>query len=266
MDELIQLPHGGTILSHAPFASLPFIVHGQTTRKGGFSLGEYGEFNQGLHTGDDVSSVMQNRKMLADGIGIGLERMVYGQQVHGTHVACIDENFLAAFQEGVTPLSPSTDAFITQLPGVALNILTADCIPVFIVDTKQKAIGLAHAGWRGTYDGIAGKTLQAMMAQYGTSPADCLAWIGTGICEKCYEVSQELSHHFHSRFYHLGFVSRHSHLNLAELNRLQLVEQGIPDEAVSRSTFCSNHDAGLFYSYRRSASLSGRMASFLMLK
>ncbi len=266
MDELIQFPRGGTILTQSRFSELSFISHGVTTRKGGCSLGEYGQFNQGLNTGDDTSLVHANRNILAEGLGISLHKMVYAQQVHGTHVACIDQDFLTAVSEGQPLVSAQTDALITRMPGIALNILTADCIPVFIVDTRCKSIGLAHAGWRGTYEGIAGKTLHAMKECFGTVPRDCLAWIGTGICESCYEVSEELSMDFTTRFKSLGFCSRDHHLDLMNLNSLQLQDAGMTPEAIEISGYCSCHHPELFYSYRRSAGMSGRMASFLLLK
>jgi YfiH family protein len=150
------------------------------------------------------------------------------------------------------------DALVTSQHGLAVSIRTADCYPILLADSRNRAVGAIHAGWRGTAAQIVIKTLEKMRSEFGTLPNDISAAIGPGIGVCCYEVGEEVSRRF-------GFAAR-THLDLVSENRKQLESAGVPTqkiEALGGCTFCS---AERFFSYRREKEEAGRMTSFIMLR
>src|ERR1700733_11157450 len=131
----------------------PFVSHGFFTREGGFSGGVFSSLNCGIGSSDDVESVRRNRTKVAAGLGVTEDHLVSGYQVHGTDVAVVRE-----------PLAerPKVDGLVTDRPGFALGVLTADCGPILFVDGKVGVIGACHAGWKGALHGIASCTVEAM--------------------------------------------------------------------------------------------------------
>jgi polyphenol oxidase len=156
---------------------------------------------------------------------------------------------------GQAGLCGDGDALITNQPGVAVSIRTADCYPILLADARNGAIAAVHAGWRGTAAKILMETLQRMKKEYGTEPADVSAAIGPGIRVCCFEVGEEVACQF-------GYTER-THLDLAWENRKQLEEAGVEKiEALGICTFC---DAERFFSYRRERESAGRLTSFIRL-
>jgi hypothetical protein len=149
------------------------------------------------------------------------------------------------------------DALVTNRPGVAISIRTADCYPILLADIRTSAVAAIHAGWRGTAGRIVDRTLGKMAAEFGTDPGDVIAAIGPGIGVCCYEVGEEVARQF-------GY-DRRAHLDLAFENRKQLEDAGVlPDniEALGVCTFC---DAERFFSYRREKEKAGRMTSYIRI-
>ena len=150
------------------------------------------------------------------------------------------------------------DALLTRVPGVAVSIRTADCLPILLADPKAGAVAAVHAGWRGTAAGIVGSTIRRMVAEMGASPENILAAIGPGIGKCCYEVGVEVA-------LRLG-ESEAGKVDLASINLRQLVAAGLSEshiEVVSPCTFC---EADQFYSYRREGDRAGRMISFIQMQ
>ena len=151
------------------------------------------------------------------------------------------------------------DGLITNVPGLAISIRTADCYPILLVDERNRTVAAVHAGWRGTSARIVQKTLARMQKMYGTEPGDIRAAIGPGIGSCCYEVGPEVARQF-------GYVvGEQTHLNLVSENRKQLEDAGVPAgkiEALGVCTFCN---AERFFSYRREREGAGRMTSFIRL-
>ncbi|MEL6142705.1 MAG: polyphenol oxidase family protein, partial [Bacteroidota bacterium] len=161
----------------------PQLIIGQTTRNGGVSQVPYKSFNLGLFTQDKYDSVQENRRRLANYVGISVENWAGGHQVHGSAVRLVKSPMAC---EGY-------DAFITTVSGVLLTVTVADCIPVLLYDPVSNSCGAAHAGWRGTVANIVGKTLQAMVEQFSVAPENCYAYVGTGISQPNFEVSHDVA-------------------------------------------------------------------------
>ncbi len=146
------------------------------------------------------------------------------------------------------------DALIENTPGNIVAVKTADCIPILLVDERRRAVAAVHAGWRGTAARIAPAAIAAMRERFGTRPEDLHAAIGPGIGACCYEVGPEVAAQF-------GAAERR-HIDLAEENRMQLVETGLPAEHVYRSDLCTMCRPAEFHSFRRDKEAAGRLYSF----
>lgn len=149
------------------------------------------------------------------------------------------------------------DALITNRPGVALSIRTADCFPILLADLEHRAVAAIHAGWRGTEQGIVGRTLDAMRSDFDTSPDQIAVAIGPGIGVCCYQVGEDVARRFG-----LNGAGR---IDLAAINREQLIRAGVPAsriDTLGHCTFCEN---ALFHSYRRDREQAGRMISFIRI-
>lgn len=187
------------------------------------------------------------------------------RQVHGDVVVRV----------GDRPLSeaPTGDALITDRPGILVTVTTADCTPVLLLDPEHLAVAAIHAGWRGTLSGIAAKTVRAMIETFGADPAHLRAGIGPTIGPCCYEVGQEVweaveeRHPYAARaLSHLPDRTGKAMLDLACVNRLQLIEVGLNPghvHAVNRCTACGRDD---FYSYRRNGGIVGSLISGILIR
>ena len=147
------------------------------------------------------------------------------------------------------------DAMISRVPGIALAIRTADCLPILIADSRNRAVAAVHAGWRGVVSEIAPKAIQAMHDQFGSKPEDLLVAIGPGIGPCCFEVGPEVSIQF-------GLEGR-TKVDLIETTCRQLGRNGVSEGQISTSGLCSFCDPSLFESYRRDREAAGRMIALI---
>lgn len=154
-----------------------------STRDGGASAGPYASFNLGDHVGDDPDAVRANRDRLAGAIGLDPAGLVWMEQVHGRGVQIVDAPQPAPVE--------MTDALVTATPGLALNVLTADCVPVLLWDERAGVVGAAHAGRQGVRLQLAQATVEAMTS-LGADPAGMEALLGPAICGGCYEVPADM--------------------------------------------------------------------------
>lgn len=248
-------------------AWLPRITQGFTTRKGGVSVAPYDSLNLGAYVGDDLTQVLTNRRRVWHDLGISEENVVLVEQVHGDKIAVVTAG------SGAIPTA-GADALVTNTPNLLLMLFFADCVPVYLVDPIKKVAGLAHAGWRGTAANIAGKTLRAMVQEFGCTPAGCFAALGPSIGEGSYEVGPEVADRFRSlpEAQASNVVLPRSdlggtyNLNLRAVIFGQLLAAGIPAGAIAvcdEDTFRNKRD---FFSYRRDGAATGRMAGFLGIK
>ncbi len=164
----------------------------------------------------------------------------YLKQVHSAHIFIIDD------PEVVPRGEIEGDGLITALPGISMGVRTADCYPVFLMDTRRRIAGILHAGWRGSHRGIVRRGLDIFFERFGSSPEDMVAAFGPGICGNCYEVGEELMDFFPSTFFHRR--NGKLYLDIFDFNRSILREKGI--ERIVPPPACTYEDERL-YSYRR---------------
>lgn len=245
---------------------LPRIVQGCTTRSGGVSQAPYDTLNLGAHVGDTPTLVQANRQRVWSDLGFDEGEVALAEQVHGEKVAVV--------RAGTSSIPmPGVDALVTNVPDLLLMLFFADCVPVYIVDPVHKAIGLAHAGWRGTEANIAAKTVQTLVEEFGCRPATCLAAIGPCIGSDSYEVGADVADRFRSLPISRAanvvlprneMASTYS-LNLRSVVFLQLLSAGLKAASIAvcdEDTFRNRRD---FFSYRRDG-ITGRMGAFLGMK
>jgi polyphenol oxidase len=168
----------------AEFLTAPALPvrHGFFTRRGGVSTGPYASLNCSLSGQDDRAAVMENRARVV--AALGAQALVGLTQVHGTDVARVTDPWAPGG-------GPSADALVTDRPGVALGVISADCAPVLFADAEAGVIGAAHAGWRGAVAGVLEATLAAMAA-LGAGPERVVAVVGPCIAQASYEVAADL--------------------------------------------------------------------------
>src|SRR5690625_585556 len=161
------------------------IRHGFFTREGGVSTGIYASLNGGPGSRDDPEAIAENRRRIARHLGAGA--LVSLHQIHSDRVVTVREPWEAE--------RPQADAMVTDRPGIALGILTADCAPVLFVDKEARIIGAAHSGWKGAFGGVLEATVEAMLA-LGASRDRITAVIGPAISQRAYEVGPEFVERF----------------------------------------------------------------------
>lgn len=219
-----------------------------------------GTLNLALHVGDDVEKVLRNRKAFAEAIGVDASRFTTCQQVHGSKIVQVTKELVGSGAKDFATTIADTDALITNLSEVPLMLFYADCVPVLLADLETGAVGLAHAGWRGTVADIGAKTLAAMGEVFGTKPENVLAAIGPSIGACCYEVDDFVRDQAsgYEKFFAPKGGGKYQ-LDLWGMNVKQLVEAGVPQENINVAGVCTNDNVELFCSYRAEQGKTGRM-------
>lgn len=246
------------------------VLHALSTRRGGFSRPPFASLNLSTRVGDDPATVQENRRAFLARLGLRPQDTVALAQVHGSRVALTRQEDRG---RGLLPGSQpeEADALITQQPGVALLILAADCVPLLFWDPERRAIGAAHAGWRGTLNGVAVKTLGALGKAFGTETGDVRVGIGPAIGPCCYEVDEPVLGPWRSSFpehyRRVTFPTRlgHGTLDLQETNRLQLLAAGVPEQKIEVIHLCTACHTELLYSERAEGRPSGRFGAVICL-
>ena len=161
------------------------VSHAFTGRTGGVSEGYFSSLNLGMHRGDDAENVKKNYNIVANAMGFSPKKLVFANQIHSNIVRVVTaEDCLGRLSHRDYP---ECDALVTNTPGVAIAVFTADCTPILYYDPVTGAVGATHAGWRGTAAGIAEKTVETMICAFGCKPADIRAAIGPNIGACCFE-------------------------------------------------------------------------------
>lgn len=250
---------------------IPFIKHGFSTRLGGVSEQHLATLNLSFNRNDKPDSVCTNYQNICKSMGIPVESLVFSDQIHDTKIYCATKKDMAGKELGQKKLN-GIDGLITNEPGVTLVTSYADCVPLFFVDVKKRAIGLSHSGWRGTVGRIGAKTVLAMKDAFGTNSTDLLAVIGPSICQECYEVSKDVALQFESEFLTEQIdsllVKKENgkyQLDLWKANQIILEEAGIPKENISVAAICTCCNNGLLFSHRASNGMRGNLNGFLQI-
>ncbi|VEJ45684.1 peptidoglycan editing factor PgeF [Bartonella vinsonii] len=240
------------------------IKHGFFTRQGGVSQSFYQSLNVGKSSNDQPEHIAQNRLLIADYFGVDVQDLVTVNQIHSCDVIVVDQAFI--------DVPPKADALVTTTQGLLIGILTADCGPVLFADPQAGVIAAAHAGWRGSLNGIIEKTISVMEEQ-GAKRQSITAVLGPCIGPCHYEVTSEFYNQFidcHSKFekYFLKTDNvNHLRFNLWAFIMEQLKEAGIHASCVE---LCTYQDEQRFFSYRRAIHRNepdyGRQISAIILK
>jgi polyphenol oxidase len=256
------------------------LAHGVFTRRGGVSVPPLDTLNAGRAVGDTPAALAENIRRIRAALP-GAPQLVSLRPEHGARVVEVTDALLAGHEgDPVARLDVTGDAMITRLRGVGLYWAVADCAAVLFADPAHGAIGLAHAGWRGTSQAILASTLAAMARTYGTQPGEVRVAIAPCIGPCCYEVDERVRAAFaaHPLAHKTGIFStvtvadetaggeRESHrVDLVASNHAQLRALGVPDDHIEASDFCTGHRRDLFYSHRMERGRTGRFAVVLAL-
>lgn len=242
------------------FPHLGQVPHATSTRQGGVSTGIYESLNLGLMSGENLAVVEENRQIFSAMLGIPIVQNL--SMTHGVQVAHVRSP-----EEMERP--HDADACISSHPEVSLSLTTADCVPIFYHDPRSRAIGLAHAGWRGTVNGIASRVVEEMAAKLGSQTGDLRVALGPAISRCCFEVGEEVTQEFHAQYGHQSWIEKRTakwNIDLHQANRVWLERAGVRPENIRSCPLCTCCRADLFYSWRRESGKTGRLLSAIALK
>jgi len=241
---------------------------GFSTRVGGISPIPYDTFNLGLHVGDDPTAVLENRKRWVDQWGVPWSRVVVGEQVHGTNVLWVGEEDGGRGVRELETAIPAVDGLLTQST-VGLMSFFADCVPLFFYFPDIQAVGIAHAGWKGTAHKMGLKVLECLEKAGGRAENAWVA-IGPSIGPCCYCVDESVATQFRANFNETPFLSRqedgHYLLDLWEANRTTLLKKGVQPENIEVAATCTADNPEWFFSHRRDGARTGRMAGWIRMR
>lgn len=283
------------LLRSDSFGKLPWLVHAFSTRLGGVSRVYGGNaLNLGFTKQDSRAAVDRNRLLFLKELGAANGRnpernhwpLVSLRQIHSDLIHRVD-----ALPNQIV----AGDGLVTDTPGLVIAVQTADCLPIILVDRKRQAIGVFHAGWRGTVKRIAEKGVGEMRKHFGSNPRDVVAAIGPGVQGCCYDVGEEVRRKFEMQFayadtlfrevkesdpvrekYPLLFLTArapgHSELpvklflNLVEANRRQLLDAGVPAKNIDAAAPCTACHPELLFSFRAEKGITGRQMGAVGIK
>ena len=247
------------------------VRHLFSTREGGVSTGIYASMNVSYSRGDKKEAVDENFRRIAGIFHSTPDQMVCSKQTHTTNVRLVTKEDCG---KGITRKADydDVDGLITDVPGIILCTFYADCVPLYFVDMKRKAIGLSHSGWRGTVNRMGEKTLKAMGDAFGTRAEDVVAAVGPSICQDCYEIGEEVADAFRESFpgdwervLKDGVREGKYQLDLQEANRMILKDAGVFPERIAVTDLCTCCNSGVLFSHRASGGKRGNLGAFLEL-
>jgi len=236
-------------------ANLGWVQHAFLTRQGGESPPPYDSLNLSDKNGDQKKFVSKNENRILKAFGFDPGRLVLLDQMHQDQILLL--------RKPITTL-PSIleyDALITNSPNAFLGILTADCLPIFVVDQKRKVIAAIHAGRQGTTLHITAKVLKKMKEEFGCSLKDFIIALGPSIGACCYEIDEKVFHPEWEPYSTLRGVGKWM-VDLAKVNIAQMKREGITEEQISSIPLCTHCHSDLFFSYRKEGR-TGRELSFI---
>ncbi|MEX2415820.1 MAG: peptidoglycan editing factor PgeF [Paenibacillaceae bacterium] len=235
---------------------------GFTSRLGGVSQHPMKSLNCALHVGDRIEDVIANRQLVAEGAGFTFDAWTCAEQVHGNAIKKVTLRDKGAGKHTRDQAIQDTDALISNESGVMLAAFFADCVPLYFIDPVHHAIGLAHAGWKGTALHIAERTIEAMQREFGSQPEHLLTAIGPSIGVCCYEVNDQVIEQLDCEPPAKQENGRYM-LDLKETNRQFMIRAGILPINIEISEWCTSCNTDLFYSHRAENGQTGRMTAWI---
>lgn len=229
--------------------------HFFSTRRGGISKGAYNSLNLGLYTSDDEDNIIENYRRIMVESNMNVKNITYLHQVHG------DKFYLVEYVNYRQISGCDGDAIITSEKGIPIGVMTADCIPVILLDPKKGWAAAVHAGWKGTSLGIASKVVDYMKVELGCNEGDIIAAVGPGIGPCCFEVGDEVA----SKFSFVSEKNGRKYVDLWRENETQLRNSGISCENMDISQVCTQCNNDKLFSFRGEKGNTGRMGAFIEL-
>ena len=266
----IKFGNGIPYISFNALEQTGMVVNAFSTRQGGVSVGCLESMNLGFNRGDLDENVLKNHKIFAKAVGFPYENIVTTNQTHTTNVRVVTKEDCG---KGITKDRDysDVDGLITNVPGIVLTTYYADCVPLYIFDPVNKAIGLSHSGWKGTVNRIGENTLKLMNENYGTNPKDVICCIRPSICQDCYEISEDVANEFINEFgknnkilYNKG--NGKYQLNLWESVKQVFLDAGVEYDNIYTTDICTCCNKDELFSHRGHHGKRGNLAAFLMLK
>lgn len=244
------------------------LIAGITTKKDGFSKGDYKSLNLGFHVGDHYYDVCSNRQRLSEQINFPLNYWIGAEQTHGIVIKKVTKSDRGKGSASYQNAIKGTDGFYTNERGILLTLCYADCVPLFFIAPNRGMIGAAHAGWKGTVQQIATRMVNTW-GQEGIPPEEIFVVIGPSICKKCYIVDkhvinivQNILEGVEKKPY--NFIQDGQYiLDLCEVNRLLLQKAGVIEQNMLITNYCTSCNRDEFFSHRRDHGHTGRMLSFI---
>jgi YfiH family protein len=242
-----------TVILPKIFSAYREIRSGMSTKLGSRMQTDF-EMNLSFKVGDDPTIVETNRKSFFSLFGISINELAIPLQSHSENVRKVD----------VPGEYEECDALITNVSGLALVVTVADCVPILLFDPIKKAIGIVHAGWRGTAKIIVKRAVEKMREEFKTDTKNILAFIGpsAGVC--CYEVNTDVAVKFENK--NVPYCKTKIFIDLKKENASQLKQMGLAASNLQISTHCTICEKQLFHSYRRDKKRAGRMMAVICLK
>ncbi len=240
--------------------------HFVSGRGGGVSEEPFASLNLSFSAGDKSENVLENRKRIAMAMEIELDKLLFVSQCHSDRFVCIEKG--SAFVPG-----QEADALITNVPGLCICVMGADCVPLLAFDPKKNVVAAIHAGWRGTASGISLKVLEAMRERFGCRPGDMWIGIGPSISQEKYEVGEEVYASFFEqrpeeakRVFRYDAERNKYYPNLWEANKWQALSLGIPEQQIEIGGICTYSHPEEFFSARYFQNKTGRFAAGIRLE
>lgn len=258
----VRIKNGLPFFLIQELVNIGWVQHGFLTRKGGVSPPPYHSLNLSYSTfsrdGDRVENVYNNKNLIATTFGFNINRLILLRQIHKDEILILRE-----------PLDPipsllEYDAMITNLPNIFLGIRTADCLPIFVINIKERVIGALHAGRRGTALHITRKVLRKMKVEFSCSPKDFLIIMGPSIGPCCYEIDEKVFQPEWEPF--STFLGDGKWMvDLSGINVDQMKKEGIKEEQIFKIDLCTHCHNDLFFSHRKEGR-TGTQISFIGIK
>lgn len=248
------------------------ITAGISTRHNGVSKPPYQSLNMGFHVMDTIEAVQENRQRLGSLIDFPADSWVCAEQVHQNHIERIDRSHKGKGALSYSSAVSKTDGFYTTEPEILLTLNYADCVPLYFYDIRSRAVGIAHAGWRGTVMGIGPKMIQAWKSDLHISSEEVHVLIGPSIGPCCYEVDEKVVREVKAilpkewQTIAAEKTPGKYDLNLQALNKLLLIKTGVPSENIQTSTACTSCSSHQFFSHRKEQGKTGRIIGFIGMK
>lgn len=251
------------------------IVYDYSTKHGGVSTGVYASMNLSFTTGDDPAAVRENYRRWCTGLGADPARTVMVGQTHTANVIYADESHCG---EGLMrDRVQDVDGMITDRKGIALITSHADCVPLYFYDPIHEAIGLAHAGWRGTVAGMAAVMIRKMQEAFGSAPADLYTRIGPCISQAYFACDRDVVDEVEkmplwdeqgmpAEICTYDAEENKYHVSLSRLNRAVMLSRGVPADHIDMADACTYANEELYFSHRRQGLARGGQAALLMMK